>query len=112
MNDLLIPAAAQLASIVAGVWVLTEIIGNSTHWRKDLIALVLGPALAIGGYVFGFVTAIPVTVPAWKGYGGAAFAGLIATLTAKAFHDYLLTPYLAHREGPPGPPTPPLGRTT
>ena len=100
-TDLLVPAGLQLASIVAGVWVLTEIIGNLMHCRKDLLALALGPALAIGGYVFGFVTAIPVTVPAWKGYGGAAFAGLIATLTAKAFHDYLLNPYLARRNDPP-----------
>ena len=108
--DLMASAALQLATIVTAVWSLTEFLGKAIdrrrqkkaageipprtppRARKALIAVALGPAMALVGYVTGFVTAIPLT--GWKGYLGAAFAGLVATLVAKQFHDLVAAPLM------------------
>lgn len=90
--DLMASAALQLATIVTAVWSLTEALGRATGWRKTYLALGLGPAMALVGYVTGFVTAIPAT--GWQGYLGAAFAGLVATVVAKQFHDLVAAPLM------------------
>ena len=90
-TDLMLAAAAQLASVTAAVWVLTEVVGRATGWNKAYLALAFGPLLGLAAYGTGFLTALPPCpfggpVCQWA---GAGFAGLVTTLVAKGFHDLL-----------------------
>ena len=80
-----------LATIAALVWGATEGLGRTTGWRKDRIALGLGPSAAVVAHGMG-----------WLNLGGhglwdwvaAAVFGLIVTITAGAGHDYGVKPAL------------------
>lgn len=94
----------QLAYILLAVWSLTEVIGRRTGWSKDLLAMAIGPLLAIGAFAFGFLSSLPYH-SGWKAWGGAAFSGLVATLGASIFHDLLANPIM-DRIGLNGPKAP------
>lgn len=89
--DLMLAAAAQLASCTAAVWVLTEIVGRAAGWNKMYVALGLGPLLSVGAFATGFLTALPECPGVFPGcsWVAAGFAGLITTLVAKGFHDLI-----------------------
>jgi hypothetical protein len=97
MNDLLLPLLTQLGSCTAATWALTEVVGRVTSVAKTWLALAIGPATAATAYGLGFVPL--VTATGVKGYAAAGFAGLIATLTAKAFHDLIANPLLRRLGG-------------
>ena len=110
-TDLMLAVLAQLGTIVAAVWSLTEVLGRAFGWRKDLLSLVVGPAMAVVGYAVGFVTAIPGT--GWQGWVGAGFGGLVATLVAKQMHDLIAAPLMDRLRGSgPGGGTPADGGGT
>ena len=111
-TDLMLAAGAQLASITAAVWVLTEILGRAAKWNKVAVALCLGPLLALAAYATGFLTALPdcpAPIGAACKWIGAGFAGLITTLLAKGFHDLLGDRVLKVLPGLQKPPEPPGG---
>jgi hypothetical protein len=95
--DLLASLTLQLATLTAAVWSLTEIVGRATGYNKGWLALAFGPLTAAVAYGLGFVPL--VTATGAKGYAAAAFAGLIATLTAKTFHDYIANPIFRRLTG-------------
>jgi len=107
-TDLLVPAVAQLASIMIATWSLTEQIGNRllTRIGKFWIALVLGPALTVAAYGVGFFTALPETatlraIPMTgpRGYLAAAFAGAIASILTSSGHALLIGSGVAKSPG-------------
>lgn len=93
MIDLLGSVLIQLGTVTLAVWGAVELFGGllTTYydrpWVKPVLSVFLGPILAATAHVYGFVPAVATTE-------GAAFAGLIATLTSKIFNDYLAKPVL------------------
>lgn len=105
--DMMLAAGAQLLSITAALWVMTELIGRGTGWNKAWIALALGPTLGIGAYATGFLSALPECPPVIVGckWWAAGFAGLISTLVGKGFHDLIGNRIVSAVTKPPQPPT-------
>lgn len=102
MNDLVLGIVTQLATVTAAVWGLTELVGQITKWNKGVLALIFGPVTGAVAWSLGFVPLITAT--GFKGYAAGAFGGLVATLTAKAFHDFIANPLIQGLRGKSGPP--------
>lgn len=99
--DPLAAVAIQLTTGVIAVWSLSEITGRATGLHKGLLSIVFGPLVGCGAYTFGFLPYITETLKltGLLGYGAAAFAGLIATLVSKPFHDMLANPIMRKLTG-------------
>lgn len=95
--DMLATLAITLGTVSAAVWALVELLKK--HFpRLDpaVLALLLGPAFSVGAHAYGF---LPLPLAGKLAYGAAAFAGLIATLTSKLFHDYASAPLAKKMNG-------------
>ncbi len=95
IGSLLIP----FGSLAAIVWGATTFLPKAIPWlkrfKKDFLALVLGPFL-------GIVAQLAVLVNAgegWKGYLGAFFMGFGATVLAGIVHDKAVRPAIP-KKGP------------
>ena len=84
---MLIDALTQFSPIVLAVWGLTELVGQRTLWPKDLIAIVVGPILAVGDFYVG-------GLPAVSTWYAALFVGFVSTLSAGVFADYIASPLM------------------
>ena len=95
-TDLIAVALVQLASIMAGNWVLTEAIGSRVLLGKLWISLLVAPALTMAAYALGWFSALPAVAAAGapvtglRGYLSAAFAGFIGALLTSAAHKALI----------------------
>ncbi len=77
-----------LVPLIAVVWAATEALGRMLTWRKDRIALLLGPATTLVAYLAGWLPA-PCTEGIWC-YVGVGLIGLLATLAAGVANDYIV----------------------
>jgi hypothetical protein len=78
---------AVLAVISAVVWTATEGIGRIFPWRKDRIAIVLGP---ISGVVAHGIGQLSLSGHGYWDWIAAGFFGLLATLAAGVANDYIV----------------------
>ncbi len=95
-TDLLAAALAQLASIMAANWTLTEALGSRISLGKFWISLVLAPLLSTSAWALGWFSALPAAttfgapITGLRGAMSAAFAGLIgAVLTSTAHKAFI-----------------------
>jgi len=78
----------EFGILVGIVWAAAETLGRVLKVDKDLVALVVGVALALVAEGAGWVD---VASGPW-GYAGAALLGLLATAAAAVGHDKFVKP--------------------
>lgn len=95
-TDLIAIAVAQLGSIMAANWTLTEAVGNRLRWPKFGLSLIIAPSLTAAAYALGWFNALPtvaaggVPVAGARAYLSAAFAGFVGAILTSAAHKALI----------------------
>lgn len=85
----------QFATLTGAVWAAVEFLPRAIRplrrLTRELLAIVFGPASGVLAVSLGWIV-LPGDPSGWRLYVGGAFAGLLATITAGAAHDYLIKP--------------------
>lgn len=107
--DLFLAVLAQLGSIVAGVWALTEILRRRYNWSPDIVSLCIGAPGALLAYLIGALPALDAIVSNtplaayaathasllwWVRCAAALLSGLLGTLLARVAHDTVIDPLM------------------